>query len=188
MDKPRSDRCPIPSGWRARQGVDRCCLVVQLDIHVHTHEPPRRQVEERIVIHRDAEAKPRRSVDDRDKQGVRGHEERVRRWTTHLWERFCQAGGLCFSLSGGEYRGRAGCPRVSRGEWLNHLFGIVGNTDVAMKTQCKAAPPFSLARPDLRSHSFSLRSALCQPPSALYCLGGIRASRIGSIHRLLGMS
>jgi hypothetical protein len=48
------------------------------DVHVHLHEPPR--VEERIVIHREVETKPRRPVEDPCDRGQKEHEERVRRW------------------------------------------------------------------------------------------------------------
>jgi len=50
------------------------------DIHLHIHEPPHPQVEERITLHREAEAKPRRPVDERCEKLAREHEERVRRW------------------------------------------------------------------------------------------------------------
>ncbi len=50
------------------------------DIHVHIHDPSRRQVEERVTIHGEAQTEPRRPVDGRCERLAEEHLERVKRW------------------------------------------------------------------------------------------------------------
>lgn len=54
-----------------------------VETHIHVHEPPAPRIEDRVVVHRDAEAEPPRRVDEHCEQMARQHEQRV-----EMWKRF----------------------------------------------------------------------------------------------------
>jgi hypothetical protein len=58
-------------------------VINHVETHVHLHEPSVPRIEERIVVHREVQAEPRRPVDERCEKLAREHEARV-----EMWKRF----------------------------------------------------------------------------------------------------